>query len=81
MEQGNTKLRELREKVSRKKKIEDRIYPEIMTIEQTAEYLQLGVKTIRRMIEDGELKAAKIRNSWRIRKSDVDDYFNQSLNK
>lgn len=56
-------------------------YPEIMTIEQTSEYLQLGIKTIRRMIEDGELRAAKIRNTWRIRKSDIDELFNQNLNK
>lgn len=56
-------------------------YPEIMTIEQTAEYLQLGIKTIRRMIEDGDIKASKIRNTWRIRKSDIDEYLNQNLNK
>lgn len=56
-------------------------YPEIMTIEQTAEYLQLGVKTIRRMIDEGELKASKIRNNWRIRKSDIDEYLDQNANK
>lgn len=47
---------------------------DIMTISQTASYLQVCEKTIRRLIEKKELTASKVGGSWRIKKSDVDDY-------
>jgi excisionase family DNA binding protein len=56
-------------------------YPDVMTIEQTAEYLQLSSKTIRRLISRKELKASKITSVWRIKKDDIIEYLNQNLNK
>lgn len=48
---------------------------ELLTVSQTAQYLQLSEKTIRRLIENGKLPASKLSNrSWRIRASDIDDY-------
>ena len=54
---------------------------EIMTIQQTAEYLQVCDKTVRRLISKQELYASKIGKSWRVKKSDIDDYLLQTRNK
>ena len=53
---------------------------DIMTISQTASYLQVCEKTIRRRIEKKELTASKVGGSWRIRKADVDDYLENNKN-
>ena len=53
----------------------------IFTIAQTAEYLKECDKTVRRLISKKELSASKVGKSWRIRKSDIDDYLQQTLNK
>ena len=54
---------------------------EILTIPQTAEYLQVCDKTIRRLISNKQLSASKIGKSWRIKKSDIDDYLIETRNK
>lgn len=52
---------------------------ELLTVAQTAQYLQLSEKTIRRMIRNGSLPASKLGNRfWRIRSCDVDDYVTKS---
>lgn len=54
---------------------------EIMTIQQTANYLQVCDKTVRRLISKKELSASKIGKSWRIKKIDIDEYLLQTRNK
>ena len=52
---------------------------ELLTVSQTAQYLQLSEKTIRRMIRNGSLPASKLGNRiWRIRACDVDEYVSNS---
>ena len=53
----------------------------IFTIAQTAEFLKVCDKTVRRLISKQELSASKVGKSWRIRKSDIDDYLQRTLNK
>lgn len=54
---------------------------EIFTVAQTAAYLQLSTKTIRRLISDNKIRASKVSDrSWRIRKSDVDAYIQENSN-
>ena len=58
---------------------------ELLTVAQTAEYLQLSEKTVRRLINNGSLQASKLSNrSWRIRSCDIDEYIaaksNNTLN-
>lgn len=53
---------------------------EIMTIQQTAEYLQVCDKTVRRLISKKELSASKIGKSWRIKKSDIEKYLLETRN-
>ena len=53
----------------------------LLTIAQTATCLQLSEKTIRRLIDSGEIQASKISNrSWRIRPCDIDSYINKKSN-
>jgi len=49
-------------------------YPEIMTVEQVAAYLQLSKMTVYKYIREGRLPAAKIGKSYRIRRSDVEAF-------
>jgi len=53
-------------------------WPDVMTPEQVAEYLQVVTRTIYRMIERGDLKATKIGRVYRIRKEDVDSYLRET---
>lgn len=55
---------------------------EILTITQTAEYLKVCDKTVRRLIKSNKLRASKVGDrSWRIRKIDIDEYLNNNKNK
>lgn len=54
---------------------------ELLTVAQTAKYLQLSEKTVRRMIGDGTLQASKLSNrTWRIRACDIDSYLSSTSN-
>lgn len=51
----------------------------LLTVSQTAQYLQLSEKTIRRMIGKGSLPASKLGSrTWRIRLCDIDTYVEKS---
>lgn len=53
----------------------------LLTVSQTAQYLQLSEKTVRRRIEKGILPASKLGSrTWRIRLSDIDAYIAKSCN-
>ena len=46
-----------------------------LTVEEVAEKLRLGERTIYRLIERGELKAVKIsRKAYRISREDLDNF-------
>ena len=46
----------------------------LWTMQQTAEALSVSVKTVSRLIADGELPAIRIRSRIRIQKTDVFDF-------
>lgn len=54
---------------------------DILTITQTAEYLQVCDKTVRRLIASKQLPASKIGKSWHIKASDIDEYMEMTKNK
>ncbi len=54
---------------------------DILTVEEAAKLLKLSTKTIYRLIEDKTLRASKLGRSWRIRKSDIDDYLDSNTNR
>lgn len=54
---------------------------ELLTISQTATYLKLSEKTVRRLINENRLRASKIGNrSWRISSCDIDSYVKSKSN-
>ena len=54
---------------------------EILTISQTATYLKLSEKTIRRLIKDNKLIASRVGDrNWRIKKVDIEKYLNNHIN-
>lgn len=57
---------------------------EIFTVAQTAKYLQVCEKTVRRLINSDKLIAFRIgtgNRSLRIKKSDIDDYLAKHINR
>jgi len=50
---------------------------ELLTIDEVARILKVSIQTIRRMIDEGELKAIKIRGQWRIKREDLQDYIDR----
>ena len=54
---------------------------ELLTVAQTASYMQLSEKTVRRMINTGALQASKLNNrSWRVRACDIETYLAATSN-
>lgn len=51
--------------------------PDILTVKQLAEFLQVTELTIRRAINAGELKAFKVGREWRIERERVLEWINQ----
>jgi excisionase family DNA binding protein len=47
---------------------------DLLTVKEVAEMLRVSQPTVLRMIEDGELPAIRVRNQWRIRRSELDAY-------
>ena len=45
---------------------------EIMTAEEAARYLRVGVDALKRKARGGDIPAAKIGRAWRFRKADLD---------
>lgn len=52
--------------------------PEVLTLKQSQELLQIGRTTILEMIKRNELKVFKVRGRWRIKKEDLSRYVLQS---
>ena len=53
----------------------------LLTITQTANYLQLSDKTIRRLIKAHQLEASKVGGRfWRIRLSHINNYLSAHTN-
>lgn len=54
---------------------------ELLTVAQAAKYLKVSDKTVRRLISDNKLLAAKVGNrSWRIKESDIEAYLQAHSN-
>lgn len=55
--------------------------PEIMTIEEVAEYLRVSERTVYDWASKGEIPCGKIGTAWRFKRSDVETWVNKRLNK
>ena len=45
---------------------------EIMTIEQVADYLQMSVKSVYKLVKTKKVPATKVLNKWRFHRDSVD---------
>lgn len=50
----------------------------LLTVEEAAALLKVDPKTVYRLINDGQLKAAAIGRVYRIEETDLDDFIRQS---
>lgn len=46
--------------------------PEVMTVEDLADYLQVGSKLVYKMAKSGELPSARLGDQWRFKRSLID---------
>jgi excisionase family DNA binding protein len=46
----------------------------MLTVEEVADILRVSTQTVRRLIDDKELKAYRVRGQWRIKREDLDEY-------
>ncbi len=53
----------------------------IMTLEEVAEYLRLKPQTIYTWAQEKKIPAAKLGKEWRFKKSMIDKWFNDNIDK
>ncbi|WP_059105660.1 helix-turn-helix domain-containing protein [Shouchella shacheensis] len=54
--------------------------PEIMTVSQVAEYLQLSEMTTYKLVQDGKIPAFKIGRHWRVKREDLGEFIERLKN-
>ena len=50
--------------------------PDVVTVPQLAEYLQISTLTVQRALKCGKLNGFKVGNGWRIEKTEVKKWLN-----
>jgi PTS system nitrogen regulatory IIA component len=55
------------------------IVPDLLNPKQLAEYLQLSSRTVYRLLERGEIPAARVGGQWRFRKAAVDEWLDLNM--
>lgn len=48
--------------------------PELITIEEAAQYLRVCEKTLYRWLRDGKMRAYRLGRRWRFRRVDLDEW-------
>jgi len=51
--------------------------PELLTVEETAEFLRVSDKTVRRMLQDGRLQGVDLGGAWRISREELETFIKQ----
>ena len=54
-------------------------YPEILTLKQCQEILQIGKNLMLFMVHNEEIPAFRVGKQWRIRKSDLNQFIEENL--
>ena len=54
---------------------------EILTLDEVAAYLKAGKRTVYRLAQRGEIPAFKLGGTWRFRRSELDSWIAESINK
>jgi excisionase family DNA binding protein len=53
----------------------------ILTLDEVAVYLKAGKRTVYRLAQKGEIPAFKLGGTWRFRRSELDRWIAESINK
>lgn len=54
---------------------------EILTLDEVAAYLKAGKRTVYRLTQKGEIPAFKLGGTWRFRRSELDRWIAESINR
>ena len=54
---------------------------EILTLDEVSAYLKAGKRTVYRLAQKGEIPAFKLGGTWRFRRSELDHWIAESINK
>jgi excisionase family DNA binding protein len=54
---------------------------QILTLDEVAEYLKAGKRTVYRLAQKGEIPAFKLGGTWRFRRSELDCWIAERINK
>jgi len=54
---------------------------EILTLDEVAPYLKAGKRTVYRLAQKGEIPAFKLGGTWRFRRSELDRWIAESINR
>ncbi|MCF6411655.1 MULTISPECIES: helix-turn-helix domain-containing protein [Pseudalkalibacillus] len=55
-------------------------YPEIMTVSQVAEYLQISEMTTYKLVQEKKIPGFKIGRHWRVKKEDLSIFIEKLKN-
>jgi len=64
---------------TRQSKNKSRDYPRYLRIDQTAEYLNCSIRTVYRLVSDGELEAFRLKSSLRITRDSINEYVTRKI--
>jgi len=60
---------------------EDCMEKEILTIEEAASYLQIGKRSIYKLVKEGEIPGKKVLNKWRFEKDSLRNWVSRGHGK
>lgn len=53
------------------------MFPDVLTIEQLAQYLQLDPEFVLKRVKKGDIPAAKINGEWRVRREKINQWLDE----
>ncbi|WP_298991877.1 helix-turn-helix domain-containing protein [uncultured Pseudokineococcus sp.] len=54
-----------------------RVWPEVMLVDEAADYLRIASRTLLRLAREGRVPARKVGGEWRFHRLALEDYFRQ----
>jgi excisionase family DNA binding protein len=54
--------------------------PKMLTIMETCEYLKVSRYAVKRLIDEGKLRAVKVLSDWRVSEDAIQDFMRENSN-
>jgi excisionase family DNA binding protein len=55
-------------------------FPQVMTINETSQYLRIPVSTLYKLAQDGRIPCQKVGRHWRFRRGAIDRWLEENPN-